>query len=350
MTRLGGCVHQPPRGGSDSRRPALIERLQGLPPDRVHDLLVDSEAAGSRIVRRAVDQWADGTNRFDRPGEALFAASLAGRLVGVCGLNVDPYAGDDRVGRVRHLYVLTSCRRRGVGRQLVAHVIDSAGDRFDSLPPWASGRTRPRASSRTSSSSSPGLVESDDRDIRVTTAPGSNHEARNVEIKARIASVEALTSSVAALADQGPIEIEQDDTFFLCARGRIKLRAFSATEGQLIFYRRANQAGPKESRFVISPTGSPDSLRDALALAYGTAGRVRKHRTLYLVGRTRVHLDRVEGLGEFLELEVVLAEGETWDAGAKEARALMTALGLSDDQLVEGAYVDLLHRDAENRR
>lgn len=185
---------------------------------------------------------------------------------------------------------------------------------------------------------------------RVTTAPGSNHEARNVEIKARIASVEALTASVAALADQGPIEIEQDDTFFLCARGRIKLRAFSATEGQLIFYRRANQAGPKESRFVISPTGSPDSLRDALSLAYGTAGRVRKHRTLYLVGRTRVHLDRVEGLGEFLELEVVLAEGETPDAGAKEARALMTALGLADDQLVEGAYVDLLHRDAENRR
>ena len=76
----------------------------------------------------------------------------------------------------------------------------------------------------------------------MTTAPGSNHEARNVEIKARIASVEALTASVAALADQGPIEIEQDDTFFLCARGRIKLRAFSATEGQLIFYRRANQA------------------------------------------------------------------------------------------------------------
>ena len=132
MTRLGGCVHRPPRGGSDSS-PALIEQLQDLPPDRVHNLLVDSEAAGSRIVRRAVDEWAAGTNRFDRPGEALFAASLAGRLVGVCGLNVDPYAGDARVGRVRHLYVLTSCRRRGVGRQLVAHVIDSAGDRFDSL-------------------------------------------------------------------------------------------------------------------------------------------------------------------------------------------------------------------------
>ncbi len=167
-------------------------------------------------------------------------------------------------------------------------------------------------------------------------------ESRNVEIKARISSVEALVPRVAALADQGPIEIEQDDTFFVCERGRIKLRALSATEGQLIFYRRANQAGPKESRFVIAPTASPDTLRDALTLAYGSAGRVRKHRTLYLVGRTRVHLDRVESLGHFLELEVVLADGESPDAGVKEARALMTALGLGDDQLIDGAYVDLL--------
>ena len=167
-------------------------------------------------------------------------------------------------------------------------------------------------------------------------------ESRNVEIKARISSVEALVPRVAALADRGPVEIDQDDTFFVCERGRIKLRALSATEGQLIFYRRANQAGPKESRFVISPTASPDSLRDALTLAYGSAGRVRKHRTLYLIGRTRVHLDRVESLGHFLELEVVLAEGESPDAGVKEARALMTALGLADDQLIDGAYVDLL--------
>jgi predicted adenylyl cyclase CyaB len=167
-------------------------------------------------------------------------------------------------------------------------------------------------------------------------------ESRNVEIKARISSVEAMVPRVAALADRGPVEIEQDDTFFVCERGRIKLRALSATEGQLIFYRRANQAGPKESRFVISPTASPDTLRAALTLAYGSAGRVRKHRTLYLVGRTRVHLDRVESLGHFLELEVVLAEGESPDAGVKEARALMTALGLADDQLIDGAYVDLL--------
>jgi predicted adenylyl cyclase CyaB len=168
--------------------------------------------------------------------------------------------------------------------------------------------------------------------------------ARNVEIKARIESVEAMAARVARLADRGPIEIDQDDTFFACEQGRLKLRAFSATQGELIFYRRPDQAGPKESRFVIAPTSSPDSLREALMLAYGSTGRVRKHRTLYMVGRTRVHLDRVESLGEFLELEVVLTDGESADAGVKEVRALMTALGLADGRLVEGAYVDLLSR------
>ena len=113
--------------------PALIEKLHELPPGQVRDLLADSEAVGSRIVRRLVDEWADRTNRFDRPGEALFGAWVGGQLVGVCGLNVDPYAGDDRVGRVRHLYVLTPSRRLGVGRQLMTQVIDSAGDRFDTL-------------------------------------------------------------------------------------------------------------------------------------------------------------------------------------------------------------------------
>ena len=166
--------------------------------------------------------------------------------------------------------------------------------------------------------------------------------ARNIEIKARIASVEAMAGRVAALADRGPIEIPQDDTFFTCAHGRLKLRAFCATDGQLIFYRRSDQRGPKESFFVISPTASPDSLREALSLAYGRVGRVRKHRTLYLVGRARVHLDRVEDLGDFLELEVVLSEGEGPDAGVDEAHRLMAALGIAPDQLVEGAYVDLL--------
>jgi adenylate cyclase class IV len=91
--------------------------------------------------------------------------------------------------------------------------------------------------------------------------------ARNIEIKARIDSVGALAEKVAAIADEGPIEIFQDDTFFTCEHGRMKLRAFSPTEGQVIFYQRPNEKGPKESSYIISPTAAPDSLREALSLA-----------------------------------------------------------------------------------
>jgi len=166
--------------------------------------------------------------------------------------------------------------------------------------------------------------------------------ARNVEIKARIASIGALLPKVVAIADQGPTEIIQDDTFFRCEPGRLKLRAFSKEDGELIFYRRANQHGPKESFYVRSPTAKPDSLREALTLAYGEVGRVLKHRTLFIVGRTRVHLDDVRGLGHFLELEVVLEDGESVEEGVREAHSLMSQLGIQPSQLLDTAYVDLL--------
>jgi GNAT superfamily N-acetyltransferase len=111
----------------------LIERLHDLPSAYVADLLSESERLGSRIVARLVEEWDSRANRFDRPGEALFGAWVDGRLVGVCGLNVDPYAGHERIGRVRHLYVLSAFRRSGVGRQLVARVIQAAHGRFDEL-------------------------------------------------------------------------------------------------------------------------------------------------------------------------------------------------------------------------
>lgn len=167
--------------------------------------------------------------------------------------------------------------------------------------------------------------------------------ARNVEIKARITSVESLLPLTAALADEGPIEIRQDDTFFRCDHGRLKLRDFLDGTGELIFYRRADQPGPKESFYLRSATSTPEVLRESLTLAYGQAGRVVKNRTLFLVGRTRVHLDQVEGLGHFLELEVVLRENEPSESGVGEAQALMRRLGIEPHQLVEGAYVELEH-------
>ena len=166
--------------------------------------------------------------------------------------------------------------------------------------------------------------------------------ARNIEIKARVADMQALAARAAAIADSGPVEIPQDDTFFGCENGRLKLRVYADGRGELIFYRRPDADGPKVSFYVLSPTESPDTLREALALANGQEGRVVKHRTVFMVGRTRVHLDRVQGLGDYMELEVVLADDESPDDGVREAHALMARLGIAADSLVTGAYHDLL--------
>jgi GNAT superfamily N-acetyltransferase len=116
-----------------SAGPARVERLTEALPDLFDALVAESERAGYGFVRRLADEWASGANRFDRPGEALFAARMDGRLIGACGLNVDPYTKAAGVGRVRHLYVLSAYRRLGVGGQLVARVMDAARGRFGRL-------------------------------------------------------------------------------------------------------------------------------------------------------------------------------------------------------------------------
>ena len=170
--------------------------------------------------------------------------------------------------------------------------------------------------------------------------------ARNVEIKARVGEPAQLLARVGAIAERGPVEIRQDDTFYPCASGRLKLRILADDEGQLIHYHRPDTSAPKESRYTIVATAAPHALRETLAQALGTRGRVRKTRTLYIVGPTRIHLDDVEGLGHFMELEVVLGDDQTTADGVAIARDLMRQLGIGDDQLVDRAYVDLLARDA----
>ena len=166
--------------------------------------------------------------------------------------------------------------------------------------------------------------------------------ARNVEIKARVNDFEEIVVKLRELASHSPVELRQSDTFFHCESGRLKLRDLLDGTGELIFYVRGDQAAPKTSTYVRSATSHPGTLRECLAKAYGEAGRVDKSRTLYLVGRTRVHLDKVEGLGLFVELEVVLRDGEPETAGHAEALALISKLGISSEQLIDRAYVDLL--------
>jgi len=166
---------------------------------------------------------------------------------------------------------------------------------------------------------------------------------RNVEIKAKVLDLGAVRRIVAGLADSGPMEFEQEDTFFACPRGRLKLRRFvGCSQAELIYYERPEVAGPKESRYLVHPTADPDGLCEVLAVALGIRGVVRKRRTVYIIGPTRVHLDQVESLGEFVELEVVLQPEQDLAQGEATARELMAKLGIAQGQLIDRAYLDLL--------
>jgi adenylate cyclase class IV len=165
----------------------------------------------------------------------------------------------------------------------------------------------------------------------------------NVEIKAVVADLPALRERVKRISDTPGEEIYQEDTFFVVLQGRLKLRVFSPDHGELIYYERNDGRDPKPSYYLISMTSEPEPLLDLLAASLGIAGHVRKHRTLYMIGNTRVHLDEVEHLGTYMELEVVLGAGESTKDGEETARKLMGELHIDPSDLVRGAYVDLIN-------
>ena len=166
----------------------------------------------------------------------------------------------------------------------------------------------------------------------------------NIEIKARAADPARKRALVERLASTPPTVLRQEDTFFPCAHGRLKLRQLSDDHGELIAYQRADVGGSKQSDYLLSHTDAPAELRAVLARALGTGTVVKKTRLLYLVGQTRVHLDEVVGLGSFLELEVVLADGQPPGEGHRIAREIMAALEISEADLIDCAYADLLAR------
>lgn len=165
----------------------------------------------------------------------------------------------------------------------------------------------------------------------------------NIEIKARARNLEEMKSRAEKLSDSAVQVIPQEDTFFNTPQGRLKLRVL-ADHAQLIYYTRPDQDGPKRSDYHITRSTDPANLKRVLELAYGIRGVVKKTRYLYLVGQTRVHLDDVDGLGQFMELEVVMQDGQSDAEGQAIAEGLMSALGVERADLIDGAYMDLLEK------
>ena len=119
----------------------------------------------------------------------------------------------------------------------------------------------------------------------------------NVEIKAALKNIDTAPAAAIRICDRGPETIHQEDVFFACPDARLKLRILGPNRGELIRYERANDAKVRCSRYSIARTADPDVLLEILTRTLGRTGTVKKTRTLYLVGQTRVHIDEVEGLG-----------------------------------------------------
>jgi GNAT superfamily N-acetyltransferase len=116
-----------------SPRDAAHHQTNTLPIGQLHALVAEANEEGLLFLNRLVDDWRSGANWFDQIGEALFLAYRQHKLLGVCGLNVDPYAQDRTVGRVRHLFVRRAARRTSIGRLLLETVVAEAKGRFRQL-------------------------------------------------------------------------------------------------------------------------------------------------------------------------------------------------------------------------
>jgi predicted adenylyl cyclase CyaB len=163
----------------------------------------------------------------------------------------------------------------------------------------------------------------------------------NIEFKARIADFDALRRKAESWTAEPPTVFEQEDTFFNSPSGRLKLR-IAGGSGELITYERPDTPGPKHADYFVYPVVNAEGLKRILARSLGVRGVVRKMRHLFLKGATRLHLDRVEGLGDFMEIEVVLESADSLEEGRREAQALMTEFGIHHDDLIDNAYIDLL--------
>lgn len=164
----------------------------------------------------------------------------------------------------------------------------------------------------------------------------------NIEIKARARDFARQCQLAASISDQPAEIIDQEDIFFHVTTGRLKLRIFDDAHGELIFYERADTDKAKQSRYTRSKTEEPLVLKELLSAALGVKGIVKKRRLLYMFGQTRIHCDDVAGLGHFIELEYVLRDGEEPQHAVVETESLQRRLEIGDEDLIAGAYLDLL--------
>ncbi|MEL6696322.1 MAG: class IV adenylate cyclase [Bacteroidota bacterium] len=166
----------------------------------------------------------------------------------------------------------------------------------------------------------------------------------NIEIKARTTRHEAIRKTLQDLSARSVGLDHQVDTYFHCENGRLKLRQGNI-EQSLIHYNRSDQAGPKASHVhLFHPQNGTEELKAVLVSAYGIWKVVDKKREIYFVDNVKIHLDKVEGLGTFVEIEAIDKDGSV---GQEKLHAqcahFMDLFEIAEGDLLSSSYSDMIN-------
>jgi predicted adenylyl cyclase CyaB len=170
-------------------------------------------------------------------------------------------------------------------------------------------------------------------------APGQLR--RNLELKARHRSRAGAIRACESLGAEDHGVLEQRDTYFATSHGRLKLRE-EGDRAELIAYRRPDSAGERESRFRLIPVDDPTALQAALEDVLGVVAVVDKSRRLFLWHGVRIHLDQVKDLGDFIEFEAPVHEGQSVEDAADLLSVLVDRLGVEEAMRIATSYCDLI--------
>lgn len=170
--------------------------------------------------------------------------------------------------------------------------------------------------------------------------------SNNIEIKALVEDAQHLRKLMETSCGQPSDVLIQKDIFYRLNSSRLKMRNVNG-HSEIIYYNRANTSGPKLSKYFRLPIVFPSIVHFVLKKILGVRGVVNKKRVLFFSENTRIHLDEVDKLGTFLELEVVLEQAEDSEAGIAKANQLMSIFDISEKDLISRSYIDLLENDIE---
>jgi adenylate cyclase, class 2 len=166
---------------------------------------------------------------------------------------------------------------------------------------------------------------------------------KNIEIKAKCVDLDALRKRIKNAGGRYVATMKQVDTYFNVPKGRMKLREIDDKESMLVYYERPDQLSSKESNYFIYPSADGKTLKETLAMSLGVNIVVKKVRELYMIGYTRVHLDEVYTLGQFMELETVITT-QTENEARQENLDIIDKLQIRPSDMIKNSYSDMLEK------